>query len=260
MLMGVWWQSLLQGLSCPCISALSCWHFVNFLFRLPWKLKPHKNSSLNIAFFRFAIKLHRSLKGLTVQSCFLWFLLALIKHCKKKKKSWKCIVRCVRTGGFYSLRLFCFSSDFIRTTCPLGPWVVDWLQILSVDKLSISLNCVHGCINTHFIILWQGLWHNICLHQRKTFLPSWVAVLSVSINSKVLYKVCKTLLLLNKQNNYWIKKCVLMCYFTHFSLFCLLPTNCLFSSNIHWDSFSVTYLWCIRDCSVASLAFHPCQS
>lgn len=153
-------------------------------------MNANKNSSLKIAFFRFA------LKGLTVRTLLLVILVRT--HQALLKKGWKLIVKCVQTGGFYSLRLFCFSSDFIRTACPLEPWVVDWLQILSVDKLSISLNCVHGCINTHFIILRQWLWHNICLHQKEHFQPSLVSVLSVSINSKVLYKVCMMLLLLKQ--------------------------------------------------------------
>lgn len=49
---------------------------------------------------------------------------------------------------------------------PLRAWVVDWLLIPSVDELCWSLNCALGCINTHFIILWQS--NNICPH-RKAF-------------------------------------------------------------------------------------------
>lgn len=43
---------------------------------------------------------------------------------------------------------------------PLRARVVDWLLIPSVDELCSSLNCALGCINTHFIILWQS--NNIC--------------------------------------------------------------------------------------------------
>lgn len=70
--------------------------------------------------------------------------------------------------GLYSLRLFCFPSKFIKAACPPGLWVVDWLEILSVDKLSFSLNCVHACINTHFIKLWQRQ-RRVCLHQKGIF-------------------------------------------------------------------------------------------
>ena len=70
--------------------------------------------------------------------------------------------------GLYSFKLFCFPSKFIKAACPPGLWVVDWLEILSVDKLSFSLNCVHACINTHFIKLWQ--WQRrVCLHQKGIF-------------------------------------------------------------------------------------------
>lgn len=70
--------------------------------------------------------------------------------------------------GLYSLRLFCFPSKFIKAARPPGLWVVDWLEILSVDKLSFSLNCVHACINTHFIKLWQ--WQRrVCLHHKGIF-------------------------------------------------------------------------------------------
>lgn len=177
MLMGMRCQSLLKKLPCPCISAFSCWHFVNFLFA--WQmmlLKPHKNSSLKIASFRFAIKLHRALKGPTVRTpC----LVSVLKHCYKTEREIEDLSENVcRLVGSILWGFSVFSSKFIRTACPLGPWVVDWLQILSVDKLSFSLNRVHGCINTHFIILRQ--WHNICLHQ--TAFWAFLCVSDVNMN------------------------------------------------------------------------------
>lgn len=62
----------------------------------------------------------------------------------------------------------CFPSKFIKAARPPGLWVVDWLEILSVDKLSSGLNRVHACINTHFIKLWW--WQRrVCLHQNGIF-------------------------------------------------------------------------------------------
>lgn len=70
--------------------------------------------------------------------------------------------------GLYSLRFFCFPSKFIKAARPPGLWVVDWLEILSVDKLSFGLNCVHACINTHFIKRWW--WQRcVCLHPKGIF-------------------------------------------------------------------------------------------
>lgn len=164
MLMGVWCQSLLKRLTCPCISAFSCWHFVNFHVLPGMDAKtPQKLLSGN-SFLPICSQRTYCMNAASCDSCQSSSSIVI-------KKGWKLIVECVQTGGFYSLRLFCFSSDFIRTACPLEPQVVDWLQILSVDKLSISLNCVHGCINTHFIILWQWLWHNICLRKSIFSLP-----------------------------------------------------------------------------------------